>query len=318
MLKAMYRLKGYEGMLADFQEAAFIFDEIHAYEANRLALIVESMRYLRERHGASFFIMSATFPSLIRERLLAALKMTCMIQADDALYQDFCRHTLNVLEGDLFDSHNWRRVIKQAQAGKSVLVCCNTVGRAQAAQQQRFGRINRRRLMRPTAAVHVFTQPIVDKRPYQATLVDAAVRILRREHGRPIQEDHTGNWLDEIYIGDIAREWQSKYERSAREFRESCLTTLRPFQSDQKIEDIFYKAFDGVEVLPACLADEYETQKEKDPILAQELLVPIRYGQLQQIRSAGRLQSTTHPIIVDVPYEGGAEGIGLDLSALRR
>ncbi len=40
MLKATYQLKGYEAMLADYAEAAFIFDEIHAYEPRRLAMIL--------------------------------------------------------------------------------------------------------------------------------------------------------------------------------------------------------------------------------------------------------------------------------------
>src|SRR2546430_12186109 len=35
MLKAFYRLKGYEPVLADYYGAAFIFDEIHAYEPKR-------------------------------------------------------------------------------------------------------------------------------------------------------------------------------------------------------------------------------------------------------------------------------------------
>ncbi|MBC7106729.1 MAG: DEAD/DEAH box helicase, partial [Firmicutes bacterium] len=39
MLKAVYRLKGYEALLADFAGGAFVFDEIHAYEPARLALI---------------------------------------------------------------------------------------------------------------------------------------------------------------------------------------------------------------------------------------------------------------------------------------
>src|SRR5690606_21217916 len=46
MLKGMYRLRGYEALLADFYGANFIFDEIHAYEPSRLAMILKSIEYL--------------------------------------------------------------------------------------------------------------------------------------------------------------------------------------------------------------------------------------------------------------------------------
>ncbi|MGB9903128.1 MAG: hypothetical protein ACPLQO_00485 [Desulfotomaculales bacterium] len=42
MLKGIYRLKGDEAILADYAGAAFIFDEIHAYEQGRLAMILET------------------------------------------------------------------------------------------------------------------------------------------------------------------------------------------------------------------------------------------------------------------------------------
>jgi CRISPR-associated endonuclease/helicase Cas3 len=391
MLKAMYRLKGYEGMIADFQNAAFVFDEIHAYEAGRLALIVETMRYLRTQHGARFFVMSATFPSLIRRRLEDAIGDVSFIRAEDKLYANFCRHELHLQNGDLLEPAHWSGMIDVAKSGKSVLVCVNTVGRAQDAFErvkhdlpdakavllhgrlnmrdrssreemvrafagstsasrqpvvliatqvvevsldidldviftdpaplealvQRFGRINRRRKIKPAAPVHVFTQPVVNKRPYPENLVLAALNVLRRQDGKLIQEDQVGEWLDEIYTGDIAETWAQDYAHAQHEFRTAIVERLRPFQSEPQLEDLFYKAFDGVEVLPACLQEEYNTQKEQDPILAQELMVPLRYNHLGWIKSKGRLVSSNYPIIVDVPYHGGDDGIGLDLSVLR-
>lgn len=391
MLKAMFRLKGYEGMLADFHGAVFIFDEVHAYEPGRLAMIIETMRHLREQYVAQFFVMSATFPSLIRDKLVDALGHPALIQADAALYRAYCRHHLRVLEGDLLDEMHWRNILAAAQQGQSVLVCVNTVARAQqvyrrmrndlphaqvillhgrfnmrdrsarerriraftgaqSAQRcpvvliatqvvevsldidldtiftdpaplealvQRFGRVNRRRLIRPTAPVHVFTRPVVNGRPYAAALVDAALCILRRENDQPIPEDRIGGWLDEIYVGQIRDRWLEEYERARSEFLATCVQSLRPFQSDDAIEEKFYQAFDGVEVLPQSLSGEYTELRETHPTLAQELFVPIRYGQLKQIERAGRLKRRVHPIVVDVPYAGDDDGIGLDLSALR-
>lgn len=390
MLKAMFRLKGYEGMLTDFHGAAFVLDEIHAYEPSRLAMIIETMRYLREQYQARFFVMSATFPSLIRDLLTDALDRPTMIQADPTLYQAYCRHQLRVIEGDLLDQAHWDKIVTTAQQGQSVLVCVNTVARAQEAYRrmredlpdaqvillhgrfnirdrilrerriraltgshsqqrcpvvlvatqvvevsldidldtiftdpaplealvQRFGRVNRRRL-RPTAPVHVFTQPVVDKRPYAAAFVNAAINILRRESDRAIPEDRIGEWLDQIYVGAIRDQWLKEYEDAKKEFLEVCVRSLRPFQSDDAIEEKFYQAFDGSEVLPHALADEYARAWETTPIQAQELFVPIRYGQLRQIERAGRLKRRAHPIVVDIPYSGGNDGVGLDLSVLR-
>lgn len=393
MLKAAYRLKGYEGMLADFHNAAFIFDEIHAYEPQRLALIVETLRYLRAHHGAQFFIMSATFPALIRAKLDDALGSPTLIEADPNLYQDFCRHRLRLLSGELFAPHNWAHVLDAIRADRTVLVCCNTVARAQRAAQiiardapdvevvllhgrlngrdrlkreevvgqaagsnsqsrrkialvatqvvevsldidldtifsdpaplealvQRFGRVNRRRLQPDLAPAHVFDQPDTGQRVYDGALVRATLAILARENSKPVQEDRIGAWLDEIYTGDIRRKWLAQYDHAATEFAETLIRELRPFDSDDDKESLFYDAFDGVDVLPMRFLDEYRALTESEPLRAQELLVSIRSGQYKQILQSGRRRSApgAHPIVVDVPYDDGDAGIGLDLSVTR-
>ena len=54
MLKAAYSLKGYETLLVDYTDALFIFDEIHAYEPKRLALIITLMGWLKKRGLGAF------------------------------------------------------------------------------------------------------------------------------------------------------------------------------------------------------------------------------------------------------------------------
>ncbi|MFL5626918.1 MAG: CRISPR-associated helicase Cas3' [Ktedonobacteraceae bacterium] len=130
MLKTVYQIKGFEGMLADYTQAAFIFDEIHAYNANRLALILALVKHLREYYGARFFIMSATFPSILREIMPEILGIHEPIVAEPALFKDFCRHHLDLLDGDLLEQ-GIMRIVEDVQRGQSVLVCCNTVRRAQ-------------------------------------------------------------------------------------------------------------------------------------------------------------------------------------------
>lgn len=137
MLKAAFQLRGFEGMLADYAQAAFIFDEIHAYEPGRLALILALVQYLRKNYGAHFFVMSATFPSLIRHKLITALGLDTdnIILADESVFQKFRRHHLHLLPGDLLEN-GIGRIVSDVQRGKSVLVCVNTVRRAQAVRQK--------------------------------------------------------------------------------------------------------------------------------------------------------------------------------------
>ena len=133
MLKAAFQLRGFEGMLTDYAQAAFIFDEIHAYEPARLALILAMVAYLRKNFGARFFVMSATFPSIIRGKLTSALELSPadVIVADQSVFQKFRRHRLHLLNGGLLED-GIGRIVSDARSGKSVLVCVNTVRRAQA------------------------------------------------------------------------------------------------------------------------------------------------------------------------------------------
>src|SRR5205807_8570729 len=89
MLKVSFQIKGFEGMLADYTQAAFIFDEIHAYEAERLALILALVKHLREYYGARFLVMSATFPCILRKIMPDILGIREPIIAERALFEKF-------------------------------------------------------------------------------------------------------------------------------------------------------------------------------------------------------------------------------------
>lgn len=131
MLKAAFQLKGYEALLLDYTGSLFIFDEIHAYDAKRLAQIIETVRWLREHFRARFLIMTATLPPMIREKLDDVLDNPVYISADSRLYGDSQRHRVHLLEGHLLD--NLDRPLADWRAGRSPLICCNTVARAQQA-----------------------------------------------------------------------------------------------------------------------------------------------------------------------------------------
>jgi len=390
MLKGMYRLKGYETMLTDYHGAAFIFDEIHAYEVNRLALILKTIEYLERNYNARFLVMSATFPTLIKDWLRDALGDPAEITAEPVLFDAFKRHRLVLLDGELLSDQGLTRIVNDAQAGKSVLVVCNLVDRAQTAYRelcrrleksgvlvellhgrfiardrldkeklvreatgstskqrrsivlvatqvvevsldidldtiytdpaplealvQRFGRINRRR-EKGIVPVHVYRQPDDGQKIYDEALIVGTLAILDRENGRSLDESAIGGWLDEIYSGEVAQRWQEEYVIAADEFEATCVRTLRPFAADEGLEEQFYRAFDGLEVLPKSLYDEYEKLKKEEPVRANELLVSISWGRYHALANEGRVlpRERREPYVVKAVY---SSEIGLTFDEL--
>ncbi len=390
MLKGMYQLKGYEALLIDYHGAAFIFDEIHAYEVKRLAMILKTIEYLRKHYSARFLVMSATFPTLIRQWLRDALGSPTEIVASPDVFASFKRHRLHVLDGELTDYDNMQLIYTDARSGKSVLVVCNIVARSQQVYDylvdalrgqgvqvvllhgrfnvrdrlskeqivrdavgsksgqrrpivlvatqavevsldidldtiytdpapleplvQRFGRINRRRLQSDLAPVYVFRSPDDGQGIYDEELVEQTLAILDRENNQPIDEGAIGQWLDEIYSGEIAVRWQTEYEYAAQEFEATCIRKLRAFQADPSLEDLFYKAFDGIEVLPNDLYDEFLWLQKNDPIRTNELLVPISWRSYHMLAKKGQIKRGDRdiPPVVMTPYNAD-KGLTFDV-----
>lgn len=380
MLKGMYRLRGYEALLTDYHDSGFVFDEIHAYEVKRLALILKTIEFLGEHFNARFLVMSATFPTLIKQWLRATLGTPVEISATADLYEQFTRHRIVCVEGELLSDSGLEGIVRDARAGKSVLVTCNLVRNAQQvfaeltrrlgedvpvellhgrftgrdrlakekviqvtagakskqrqpivlvatqvvevsldidldtiytepapleALVQRFGRVNRRRLQADLAPVHVFHQPDDGQYIYDDLLVQRTLAILDREDGRLVDESRVGDWLDEIYAGQVAEQWAEVFQHAASEFEAACVKTLQPFEADYNLERLFYRAFDGIEVLPQSLYDEFEQLKEAEPIRAYELLVPISWGRYCALADAGKVlprEDNSVPI-VDAYYD---------------
>jgi CRISPR-associated endonuclease/helicase Cas3 len=180
---------------------------------------------------------------------------------------------------------------------------------------QRFGRVNRGRNA-PSREVVVFDQPVEDRRPYEEALLRGALGILEREFGEEgaiLEESAVSGWLDEIYSGELADRWTGEYRRTKREFEEVVLDSLYPFQSSADLEKLFYRAFDGVEVLPICLLEEYRERTEEQPLSASELLVPIRWAQLGRLYGEGAVVEALEldgVCVINRPY---SEELGLEI-----
>ncbi len=297
MLKAAFQLRGFEGMLTDYAQAAFIFDEIHAYEPGRLALILAMIEYLRINY--------------------------------DALFQKFRRHRLHLLHGGLLED-GIGRIVADVQAGKSVLACVNTVRRAQAVRQELLNaglsseqvllihsryilkdRIAREQEVLKRSSIGVQSQPFVlvatqvvevslnidldtiytDPAPLEALLqrfgrVNRACtkhicpvyvfrqpddgqyvyneRLVRRtlaeleDHdGDEIEESQINDWLDRIYNDQEIRQQWNEEYQRISQSAQLVLKNLRPFESDAQLEKDFDAMFDNVEVLPRRFEQVY-------------------------------------------------------------
>lgn len=127
LLRGAFRLKGYEALLTDTMDGLFIFDEVHAYEPKRLGMILGMVEHLRRYLGGRFLVMSATFPSVLREALRKVLGDVANLSAGDALYKEFARHALRFVKGGITNPPVQERIVQHARSSESVLVVCNTV-----------------------------------------------------------------------------------------------------------------------------------------------------------------------------------------------
>ncbi len=375
VLKAPYRLKGYELLLSDFVGAAVILDEIHAYEVDRLAKILATLEYLQQDMGTRAFIMSATLPGVLLQKLEDILHLGDIIRADSETFAKFTRHRLECIDGDLLGEEHLREICDKAKAGVNVLVCCNTVSRVQTVYRyikeflaetdvetillhgrftgvdrlekekriqelvgsgsdkrgpvvvvstqvvevsldidldecytdpapldaliQRFGRVNRRKRCN-LASVKVFTLPDGGQGIYDADLVRASIDLIEQNSGRPINEEEISFWLDEIYSGEIALRWNREFAQSYNMFKRSCIETIEPFASDPTAATLFYRAFDGVEVVPSALAEEYAALYDSgNPLEASAMTVPISWRQYMGLMNQGLVNRYADDLVLD-------------------
>lgn len=132
LLRAIFGLPGHEAVLTDAAGGLFVLDELHAYDVERLGLILAGVRHLARDLGARVLAMSATLPSVLREALDDILGGTPRrIDADDDTQARFVRHTLRLAERDLLSDETFGDVERRFRDGEAVLVVATTVGRAQ-------------------------------------------------------------------------------------------------------------------------------------------------------------------------------------------
>ncbi len=130
LLRAAFRLPGYEGQWAMLRGAHIVVDEIHGYEPMRLGLLLEFFAVLQHDWDVRFYCMTATMPSWLKKMIIDTLNISHIIQADAVLFAQFRRHTLIMEDGTLLDPVALDTIANEVQAEKCVLVVANLVDTA--------------------------------------------------------------------------------------------------------------------------------------------------------------------------------------------
>ena len=168
---------------------------------------------------------------------------------------------------------------------------------------QRFGRVNRGRRCRERNVV-VLTKVPEGCPVYAKPLVEKALQQLAPLNGRMVDEANIQDLLDTVYSGAVSHWWKEEILKAAAAFKSEVLSNLYAFETDERLEDKFSEMFDGQEVLPMDLYNEYIRLNEEEPLLIQSLLVPVSRGQFWRLRKEGRLEKVDRYLWgARVPYD---------------
>jgi len=138
LLKWLFGIPRWEIGVSEMVGGLFIFDEIHAYDAHVIALIVEMVRFLKKL-GGRFLFMSATFPPFLKELLQEAVGESIEgfdLKPKKGSEDDWTKQFLSQARHRL----RWRdttleallpEIIQTVNEGKRVLVVANRVAQAQ-------------------------------------------------------------------------------------------------------------------------------------------------------------------------------------------
>lgn len=140
ILRVALHGKGWELGLAEFPNACFVFDEIHAFEPLLVGLTIATVQWL-QKMGAKVLFASATLPSFLETILKEKVRISdeSIISPDpnnqdDKVVLDKIRHRIEIRKGSLME--NIEDIKNELRtSGKTALIVCNHV----ATSQQVFG-----------------------------------------------------------------------------------------------------------------------------------------------------------------------------------
>ncbi|WP_292365093.1 MULTISPECIES: CRISPR-associated helicase Cas3' [unclassified Methanoculleus] len=128
-LKHLFSIKGYEMGLLEMYQGAFILDEIHAYDARTVGLILSMCEFAKNELDAKILLMSATLPEFIKKLFSETLDIPNILTMDKNELSGYTRHACTLLDGDICDHIG--EIKDRLRGNERVLIVCNTVKQAQ-------------------------------------------------------------------------------------------------------------------------------------------------------------------------------------------
>ncbi len=129
VFKALFNCKFNEMMLSMYNNSVFIIDEIHCYDEKQIALILTTLKYLKDNYNIHICIMSASIPTklleLIQSELNIHTKLTLTKEENDKIK----RHTINYKS--TYMKNDIDSMVEEYKKGNKVLIVANTVKMAQ-------------------------------------------------------------------------------------------------------------------------------------------------------------------------------------------
>lgn len=345
ILKWAFGVKGFEKGFTELAGSYLIFDEIHIYDRELFRRILFFIEWLIDKLHVKVFIMTATMPTFMQNHIKHILNITNEIRPSKEDIATIKRHKIQLLDSSIDEQKQF--IQAKINDGKTVLVVCNTVAKAQEiyasiscdyktllhsgfnakdrtqkekevqsknkpqllvgtqaievsldidydmivtepapldALLQRFGRVYRSkyRLLKESDEANCYVTTTIEdvhKIIYDNTLIENTLRVLKNIQNIVIDENIVQNLLDEIYMPFELN------ENNLREDFRSLLDNLYPFNVYEESEENFFEQFDGVELLPIELFDEFrEYVKNQKYIDAEKLFVSISKSKYKKYR----------------------------------
>ena len=347
ILKWAFGVKGFEKGFTELAGSYLIFDEIHIYDRELFVRILFFIEWLIEKLKVKAFVMTATMPTFMQEHIKKVLNITNEIRPDNELITSIKRHKIKLLDGAIEDCLDF--IQSKINDGKSVLVVCNTVAKAQElfgnltcnhktllhssfnardrtekeksilskdkpqllvgtqavevslnidydliitepapldALLQRFGRVYREkwRILNDEDEPNCFVTNMIEdvhSKIYNKNLIEKTLKELQKIENQIVNENIVQDLLDNIY------EPFELNDNGTRESLRNYLDNLFPFNTYEDSEEEFFEQFDGIEVLPIELFDEFKNLIENKKYLeAEKLFVPISKGKYASNKDA--------------------------------
>lgn len=116
----------HSSILTDSTNSIFILDELHAYDARRLGMILAIMSFWH-RLGGRIAVLSATMPTALADLVTQALDgQTTLVEPPPESHAPI-RHRLNIRQAHLTDEPSLDEIRERLADGRSVLVVANNV-----------------------------------------------------------------------------------------------------------------------------------------------------------------------------------------------